>query len=318
MNSLRLRVPTIKGVVEVGGDNSRPLNTILTALRGEIGYTGSIGDIGPIGYVGSQGDIGYTGSQGDTGGLLTWIQIDGPYTASDQEALMVDTSAGSYTVTLPENPVLGDTIKFSDAADWSVNHLFVGRNGSTIEGLLEDFELDIGHIFVDFIFDGITWKVFASVGAEGPQGEMGDLGYTGSRGFTGSQGNIGFTGSQGIEGYTGSQGLIGFTGSQGFVGSQGNIGFTGSIGSQGEIGFTGSQGNIGFTGSRGEIGFTGSTGFIGSSGNIGFTGSAGYTGSQGQAITILAFDFEDEVDYQNAVTANAGNPLVLVVRYAES
>jgi len=54
--------------------------------------------------------------------------------------------------------------------------LLVDRNGSTIEGVSDNVSLSIAGISYEFIYDGSTWQIAASLGAQG------DLGYTGSAG----------------------------------------------------------------------------------------------------------------------------------------
>ena len=160
----------------------------------------------------SSGPTGYTGSQG---ALLPWSVKTANYTAVDGDRILADTSGGTFTITLPATPTNGAYVQISDAEDFNAVNLTVARNGSTIEGLTDDVVLDLKGCTFEFIYNGSTWQVTATTGA---QGYVGSYGYTGSRGYTGSQGPIGYTGSFGDTGYTGSQG---FTGSAGFTGSTG-------------------------------------------------------------------------------------------------
>jgi hypothetical protein len=229
-----------------------------TGPQGTIGFTGSTGAQGPAGPTGPQGTTGFTGSAG----LPDWQLKTANYTAINNDAILADTTGGSFTITLPASPSLGDVINIADGGDFFTNPLTVARNGQTIENDTTDLIIDVSGVITTLIYSGTTWHVYASVG---------QLGFTGSRGFTGS---IGFTGSQGA-GFTGSSG---FTGSIGAQGPQGPIGFTGSAGPQGP------QGTTGFDGSRGATGFTGSAGpqgATGPQGPIGFTGSTGAQGAQG-------------------------------------
>jgi hypothetical protein len=203
-----------------------------------------------------QGDVGFTGSKG---ALLPWSLVSTNYSIADGDRILVNSSGGSFNITLPGTPATGVYFQISDGGNLSTNPVTVLRNGSTIEGFADDLILSISNTTYEFIYDGSTWQVTVTAGPTG---------FVGSAGFTGS---IGFTGSQGV-GFTGSTGFAGSAGSTGFTGSAGTDGFTGSTG------FTGSQG-VGFTGSAG------STGFTGSAGTDGFTGSTGFTGSQGPGIT---------------------------------
>ena len=278
------------------------LSTFLAgAYKGDLGYTGS---------------IGYTGSQGLQGDAINWIYKPANYTAAPDDAIIADTSGGSFTVSLPATPALNDVVVIADGSNWYTNSLTVSRNGNTINGDTSDMIVDIGLIKIEFVYDGTTWKFYPTAG---PKGEPGtsilikgsvatledlpildvlvgdsyivtvdgklymwsgdtwtDLGAI--RGPIGYHGSKGFTGSRGLQGYTGSRG---FNGSKGFTGSRGDTGFTGSRGFNGSRGFTGSRGIQGFTGSRGIQGFTGSRGFNGSRGFTGSRGIQGFTGSRG-------------------------------------
>jgi len=99
------------------------------------------------------------------------------YTAVAGDRLAIDTSGGAFTVTLPASPSTGNTIRFIDIANWNAtNYLNVARNGQTIEGVADNFQLDLGQNTVDFIFINNTWNVYAAIGQRGPTGETGAAG----------------------------------------------------------------------------------------------------------------------------------------------
>ena len=101
----------------------------------------------------------------------------GNYTAVAGDRLAIDTSGGAFTVTLPSNPVTGNTIRFIDIANWNATlYLDVARNGNTIEGVADNFRLDLGQNTVDFIFINNTWNVYAAIGQRGEQGFTGAAG----------------------------------------------------------------------------------------------------------------------------------------------
>jgi hypothetical protein len=241
--------------------------------QGNSGYTGSTGDAGSVGYSGS---VGFTGSQGNIGatgytgsaGLLDWAVITSAHTAANRERLIIDTSGGSFSLTLPATPATGTYIQFTDGADLLTNPLTVVRNGSTIEGLSADLVMDLPNATFEFIYTGTTWQVTSTIG---PRGEFG---YTGSQGV---QGSVGYTGSAGSQGTTGAAGIQGDTGA---------TGATGPIGATGAIGATGLQGDTGATGVQGNTGATGATGPIGATGDTGYVGSQGATGAQGASLTL--------------------------------
>jgi hypothetical protein len=101
------------------------------------------------------------------GGGVTWSVKTSAYTISANEAILADTSGGSFTVTLPATPSAGDALVIADGGNWETNNLTVARNGSTIEGLAENLTMDIGGVSVEFVYSGTTWQVFAEIGSTG-------------------------------------------------------------------------------------------------------------------------------------------------------
>jgi hypothetical protein len=142
------------------------------------GYTGSQGDLG---YTGSQGVIGYTGSAGSGGGgtTINWLVTGTNYSASTGDNIIANTSSGTFTINLPSAPVLGHFIRVTDGADFSLNNLIIAANGRTIESQGQDLSVDIKSVDLQFIYDGSTWQIVATMGPKGSQG------YTGSQAGTG-------------------------------------------------------------------------------------------------------------------------------------
>jgi hypothetical protein len=103
----------------------------------------------------------------------TYITKTANYTSVAGDRILTDTSAGSFTITLPATPSAGQTVIVYDITNWETNNLTVARNGSTIEGSADDFLLDLGQIKVDFVYSGTTWQVYAAVGHAGPTGPAG-------------------------------------------------------------------------------------------------------------------------------------------------
>ena len=125
-----------------------------------------------------------TGIVGSGGGSVDWIRKTSTYTAINGDKIIADTTSGAFTITLPTSPITGNSVSLADGNDWYTNNLTVARNGSTIEGLADNFILDIQGITADFIYDGTTWEVFANMGPAGAQGT------TGTQGLQGIQGAI--------------------------------------------------------------------------------------------------------------------------------
>lgn len=90
----------------------------------------------------------------------SWTVITTTTTASSGSAYLVDTSAGSYTVSLPASPSTGAAVTFSDRSyTWDQYPVTIGRNGSTIEGLSEDMICSIQEASFTLVYDGSTWRL---------------------------------------------------------------------------------------------------------------------------------------------------------------
>jgi len=95
---------------------------------------------------------------------VTYSRKTANYTAVSGDLLIADTSGGTFTITLPASPATGQFVKIADGSDWSTTSVTVARNGSTIEGLTDDIVLDVKGITVEFVYDGVTWEVYANTG----------------------------------------------------------------------------------------------------------------------------------------------------------
>ena len=96
------------------------------------------------------------------GGSVQWIEKGSNYNVNNYEGILADTLSGSFTVTLPATPTLGDTVGITDAkGNFGVNSLFVARNGSLIQGLANDLEIDVKDASFLLIYTGATtgWKL---------------------------------------------------------------------------------------------------------------------------------------------------------------
>lgn len=112
----------------------------------------------------------------DAAGGSAWIKKITTYTATKGDKIIADTTTTAFTITLPATPSTGDSVTIADANNWSINNLTIDRNGSTIEGLSDNFILDIKGIVVDFVYDGTTWEIFSlggsSASAKGAGGDQ--------------------------------------------------------------------------------------------------------------------------------------------------
>ena len=97
----------------------------------------------------------------------TYIRKTTNYTAVTGDNIIADTSAGSFTITLPSSPSIGFNIRIVDGANWNTNNLIIARNGSTIEGSASDLTVNTGTIMLHLVYDGTTWQVYPSSSAAG-------------------------------------------------------------------------------------------------------------------------------------------------------
>ncbi len=90
-----------------------------------------------------------------TGGVLSWEEADaggtswqavktGNYTASAGEGVFCNTTSGSFTLTLPSSPTLGDEVSFVDyAGTFDTYALTIGRNSEKINGATADLTVSV-------------------------------------------------------------------------------------------------------------------------------------------------------------------------------
>ena len=100
----------------------------------------------PAGVAGGNGYL----LKSTTGGVLSWEEADaggtswqavktGNYTASAGEGVFCNTTGGSFTLTLPSSPTIGDEVSFIVyAGTFDTNALTIGRNSEKINGAASD------------------------------------------------------------------------------------------------------------------------------------------------------------------------------------
>jgi len=90
-----------------------------------------------------------------TAGVLTWEEADaggtswqavktGNYTAVAGQGVFCNTTGGSFTLTLPSSPTIGDEVSFIDyAGTFDSNALTIGRNSEKINGATADLTVSV-------------------------------------------------------------------------------------------------------------------------------------------------------------------------------
>lgn len=105
----------------------------------------------------------YTSDFLNAQGSKNWQNIAQDYSAFSGDKLIVDTSSGLITVTLPQTPAIGDTVEFSDGSDFSLagKQLIVTTgNFFTIQAFAEDLVVDSKNASFALTFNGINdWRL---------------------------------------------------------------------------------------------------------------------------------------------------------------
>ena len=139
----------------------------LAAANGGTGLTAS----GSLGNVLTSNGTTWTSSAPAAGGIVYTVTKTANYTASANDGVLTNTTAGAFTVTLPASPANGDQVIVADAAGtWGTNNLTVGRNGNNIADVAQDLVCDISGVSVQFVYNSsgtASWEVFAQVGGNG-------------------------------------------------------------------------------------------------------------------------------------------------------
>ena len=88
--------------------------------------------------------------------LTTYREASSAITAAANDRIVCTT--GGFTVTLPANPLVNDTIQIIDATGvFGTNNLTVARNGNEIQNLAEDLTININNTALTLVFTGATY-----------------------------------------------------------------------------------------------------------------------------------------------------------------
>src|SRR6056300_1276519 len=102
--------------------------------------------------------------------VLSWDTTDktANFTAVAGNGYFVNTTSGAITVTLPSSPSAGDLVGIKDYANTAdTNNITIGRNGSNIQGVADDFKLEIegGSVLLVYVDGTKGWLVTNSAQA---------------------------------------------------------------------------------------------------------------------------------------------------------
>jgi len=92
----------------------------------------------------------------------SWSTKTANYTAVAGDSLFANTSAGSFTITLPASPAVNNKVTIHDiAGTWNANPVTIARNGNILAGATEDLVLNVRNATVMLVYSGATygWRV---------------------------------------------------------------------------------------------------------------------------------------------------------------
>jgi hypothetical protein len=104
---------------------------------------GALTNSGTITNTGSITGVAITGTIDNQVNWQTTVKTTG-FTAVAGEGYFCDTTSAAFTVTLPASPSAGDLVGIKDYANTAdTNNITIGRNGSNIEGVANDFVIEV-------------------------------------------------------------------------------------------------------------------------------------------------------------------------------
>ena len=129
-----------------------------------------VGTAGQLGIGGATyGTAGQVLTSGGSGAAPTWASAGGGsgfsaktanYTAVSGDNILANTSAGSWTLTLPASPSTGNSVQVMDSiGTFGQYPLTVARNGQTIMSAAEDMTMAVNGAATTFVYNGSTWRV---------------------------------------------------------------------------------------------------------------------------------------------------------------
>jgi len=165
------------GTVTLGdsGDTiAIPAGTTVTAPSANVTNSGTVNSttITNSGTLTNSGTITNTGTisggtiSGTIDGSVNWqttVKTTG-FTATAGEGYFCNTTSAAFTVTLPASPSAGDIVGIKDYANTAdTNNITIGRNGSNIQGVANDYVISTEGLAIILLYVDAT-KGWLSVG----------------------------------------------------------------------------------------------------------------------------------------------------------
>lgn len=119
---------------------------------------------------------GSSGGGTSSGGYSPWTLVTSNTTTVDGDRLLVDSTAGSVTITLPASPITGASVQIAESSGWLTNPVYINPNGHTVEGIADTIQLDISNTLIQLMYSASTWQVTTTRAAGGASGtSTGDI-----------------------------------------------------------------------------------------------------------------------------------------------
>jgi len=100
---------------------------------------------------------------GSGGNSQTIVEVNTDTFAKNNDFIYVDTSINEVTITLPEDPIIGNDITIVDkSSTFNTNSCIIARNNKKILSKNDDIFLDMNKTITKFVYfdDSIGWKIF--------------------------------------------------------------------------------------------------------------------------------------------------------------
>jgi hypothetical protein len=93
---------------------------------------------------------------------LSWQVKTANYTLASGDNIFADSTAGSFTLTLPSSPATNTRVRIHDVAGkWNTFPVVIARNGQVIQGVAENLNLNVQYATVELFYAGASygWRV---------------------------------------------------------------------------------------------------------------------------------------------------------------
>jgi len=92
-----------------------------------------------------------------------WMSISANYSANTFNKILVDTTSNAVTVTIPQNPNVGDEIQIADMkGTFAINNLTLHSDNHVIQNSYYNFIIDdnLAHVTLVFVNATVGWRVY--------------------------------------------------------------------------------------------------------------------------------------------------------------